>query len=128
MLSSLGEMPMKIPQKLHFVPSDLLEYPVINYFQYRNDGILEDIPLTPKVIKAYLPYYKKDPRKIFTPAPLPLKIHFSKPIERSWLKECVGAATSPYVPIIPEVLKGEKFEPVRKMIMICMISYTLFRN
>ena len=105
---------MRIP---HFVPSDLLEYPVINYFQYRNDGFLEDIQLTPEIINSYLPYYNKDPRKIFTSTSIPLKIRWSKTIERSWFKESVGTVTSPYIPIINDVLKSSKFNPIKKMII-----------
>jgi len=47
------------------VPSDLLEYPIISYFQYRNQGHLDDIPLTDALIKKYSAYRNK-PRTFFT--------------------------------------------------------------
>ncbi len=116
MLSSLIEMSKRIPQKIHFVPSDLLEYPVINYFQYRNNGFLDDIKLTPKVVNAYLRFYKRDPRKLFTPASKPIKIQWSKAIERGSYHQSVGTLTSPYVPIVNEVFNNPKFDSVKKMI------------
>jgi predicted esterase len=117
MLSSLSEMSLKISQKIPFVPSDLLEYPVINYFQYRNNGFLDDIQLTPRVVNAYLPFYKKDPRKIFTPAPKVLKIHWSKAKERGLFRESIGTLTSPYTPVVNDVFNEPKFDPVKNMII-----------
>ena len=119
MLTALKEISMKFPQKIHFVPSDLLEYPVINYFQYRNNGeFLEDIQLTSKIVKAYLRYYKKDPRKIFTPTSKKnLNIRWSKAVEWGFFLQSIGTLVSPYVPIVNEAFKDFKFEPVKKMII-----------
>jgi len=113
------EKGMRIQQKIHFVPSDLLEYPVINYFQYRNNGFLNDIELTPKVVKKYLSFYKKDPRKIFTPASKPIKIQWSKSIERGSYHQSIGTLNSPYIPIVNDVLNDLKFDSVKKMIIHC---------
>jgi pimeloyl-ACP methyl ester carboxylesterase len=119
MLTSLKEISMKFPQKIHFVPSDLLEYPVINYFQYRNNGgFLDDIQLTPNVVNAYLRYYKKDPRTIFTPSSKKkFSIRWSKAVERGLFLQSIGTLISPYVPIVNEAFKDSKFEPVKKMVI-----------
>ena len=119
MLTSLKEKSMKFPQRIHFVPSDLLEYPIINYFLYRNNGgFLNDIHVTPEVVRAYLQYYKKDPRKIFTPqSKKAIKMQWSSEIERGLFLQSIGTLTSPFVPIVDEVFKDSKFEPVKRMII-----------
>ncbi|PWI46741.1 hypothetical protein CEE45_15240 [Candidatus Heimdallarchaeota archaeon B3_Heim] len=103
---------------LHVVPSDLLEYPVINYFQYRNNGYLEDFQLTNNLIQKYLPYHKKDPRLLFTLDPqIESNIIWNDCVERGMFCESIGSAHSPYRPKSDAIFCDPKFDPLKQLIV-----------
>ncbi len=105
-------------ETFQIVPSDLLEYPVISYFQYRNNGYLEDFLLNDSLIQEYLPFYKKNPRKIFT-----LKnsndreILWKDTVKRGLFHESIGSVYTPYQPISNEVFNDSKFDPLKQIII-----------
>ncbi|MFX0207848.1 MAG: hypothetical protein ACFFDT_17805, partial [Candidatus Hodarchaeota archaeon] len=47
------------------VPSDLVEYPIINYYKFRNRGKVTDTDLSQSFISIYGRYYQKNPRNFF---------------------------------------------------------------
>lgn len=99
------------------VPSDLVEYPIINYFKYRNKGKLEDKDLSPSLISVYTKYYLKDPRKFFLKdfKPQSINIEWSKPVPRSKFLRSTGQLTSPFQALSP-ILQDSKFGPVSRML------------
>ncbi|MHA2173986.1 MAG: alpha/beta fold hydrolase [Candidatus Hodarchaeales archaeon] len=98
-----------------FVPSDLLEYPVINYFRYRNNGSVTDIKITPKIAKKYLIHYKKDPRLIYGIPKKKIKINWSKSVKNTGIYHSTGIASTTYRPLVSKVLKHTKFDPLSKI-------------
>ncbi len=108
----------RLVKTIHFVPSDLLEYPVINYFQYRNNGYIEDFQPTQNLIQKYLPYYKKNPRTFFA---LDTKIEntiiWKDSVKRGMFCESIGSAYSPYQPKSGVLFSDSKFDPIKQLIV-----------
>ncbi len=95
------------------VPSDLVELTAINYFKHRNRGVTSDVTLTNKLIKSYLPFFKRDPRKFFL-------YDWNEPKgEFSWTSEVTkfpyrysfGWIGTSYTPISP-IFEDKRFNPV----------------
>jgi hypothetical protein len=108
-------MRSKLMDSIQFVPSDLLEYPTISYFQYRNDGQFQDIELTPEIISNYLNFYKKDPRKIFNIPKERLEIHWTRKIKRGFFQHSIGSSVSTYEPLSEVILEDCKCQPIKNL-------------
>jgi hypothetical protein len=115
MLTYIKKLHLKIADSVHFVPTDLLEYPTISYFQYRNNGDFQDFQVSPKMIDKYLPYYKKNPREIFHISNDDLEIHWTEKSKRGFFHHSIGSAISPYKPISPSILENCKCNPIRNL-------------
>ena len=99
------------------VPSDLLEYPIINYFKYRNKGKLSDEALSPTLISPYTRYYRKNPRVFFNKnfKKQLLDMKWSKPYVRGPFFRSTGQIISPYQPL-SSILQESKYHPVLHLI------------
>jgi hypothetical protein len=98
------------------VPSDLVEYPIINYFKYRNRGKIIDKDLSQSFISVYTKYYRKDPRKIFLEnfRSKLISIKWSKPVSRGKIIQSIGHTSSSYQPLSP-VFQDHKYYPVSRI-------------
>jgi len=99
------------------VPTDLLEFPAINYFKYRNRGEVNDFNISKEFIKTYTPYYGKDPRKFFhlnSSSNIP-ETNWTKEKERGSFIHSTGYSQTLYKPLSP-ILQSKKFNPVLRMI------------
>ena len=114
---SKGEIMFSLKNRLRL--TDLLEYPTIIYFQYRNNGYFQDFALTPQIIESYLQFYRKDPRKIFNISKLALDLHWTKKIKRGFFHHSIGSALSPYEPISSSVLADGKYDSVKNLYVHC---------
>ncbi|MHA2108222.1 MAG: hypothetical protein ACW99R_10990 [Candidatus Hodarchaeales archaeon] len=105
-------------ETIHLVPSDLLEYPVISYFQYRNNGYLEDFEPTKELIQQYLPYQHKNPRLFFTLGSKGEKdIIWKDSVGRGLFREAIGSAYSPYRPKSEAIFSNSKFDPLKQLVV-----------
>ncbi|MHA2224306.1 MAG: hypothetical protein ACXAC8_03840 [Candidatus Hodarchaeales archaeon] len=99
------------------VQSDLLEYPTITFFQYRNRGQIEDFKLSKFVLSSYTNFFRKNPRNFFL-----LDNSFAKK-ELKWKKaqrrgifyRSTDFFKSPYRPLSP-ILREPKYQPVHSII------------
>ena len=99
---------IKIQGFPQLVPSDLIEYPVISYFQYRNQGDLDDIPLTSHLIKKYSKYRSK-PRTFFTYGKkISTEIEYNSLDRRGVFHHRIYHIPTPYIPI-DSILADPKF-------------------
>lgn len=99
-----------------FVPSDLIEYTIINYFKHRNKGDLIDIDLSSTMITNYMHYYRKDPRKFFIEnLDKKLDMKWSNPIPRGVFFRATGQTTSKFQPLSP-ILQDNKYDPVSHLL------------
>lgn len=99
------------------VPSDLVEFPVINYFKFRNKGNLSDTDLSQSFISRYERYYRKDPRSFFIEN-FKSKLHninWSEDITRGPFFHSTAKLSTPYRPLSP-ILQRAKYRPVLNMI------------
>ncbi|MHA1450852.1 MAG: hypothetical protein ACTSP4_15705, partial [Candidatus Hodarchaeales archaeon] len=96
------------------VPTDLLEYPAITYFQHRNQGQLTDIDITKQLISRYMDYHGKNPRELFMKGYVYRSSvnHWSRPQRNSVFDHSISFSESVYRPIASEVLSGSKYRPV----------------
>ncbi|MFX1284152.1 MAG: hypothetical protein ACFFB5_10875 [Promethearchaeota archaeon] len=100
-----------------FVPSDLVEYPIISYFKFRNKGKLIDQELSHSFISTYGRFYRKDPRNFFI-KDFKSSLHdikWGKSISRGPFLHSIAKFRSPYHPLSP-ILKETKYHPVLNMI------------
>ncbi len=108
----------QLVRTLHVVPSDLLEYPVINYFQYRNNGYLEDLLLTDNLIQKYLYLHEKKPRSLFSlDSKAKRRILWKKGVDRGLFCESIGSAYTPYKPISEAIFTDSKFDPIKQLVI-----------
>jgi pimeloyl-ACP methyl ester carboxylesterase len=99
------------------VPTDLLEFPAINYFKYRNRGDIDDFDISSNVLQTYRPFYGRNPREFFHFNESP---NFSKMI---WTKKrkvgaffhSTGLIRTSYEPLSP-ILHDKKYLPVFQLI------------
>ena len=99
------------------VPSDLVEYPIINYFKFRNKGKIEDKDLSHSFISIYKKYFRKDPRRFFLEKfkLKPISLNWSKPVPRGKFIQYIGQTTSSYQPLSP-LFQDHKYYPVSQML------------
>ncbi|MFX1516466.1 MAG: hypothetical protein ACFFC6_09155 [Promethearchaeota archaeon] len=99
------------------VPSDLVEYPIINYFKYRNRGKIRDNELTQAFVSVYTQYYRKNPRNFFLENfnLQSININWSEPISRGKFQHSIGHTTSSYQPLSP-LFQDDKYHPVSRML------------
>ncbi|MFW9904756.1 MAG: hypothetical protein ACFFFH_10520 [Candidatus Thorarchaeota archaeon] len=99
------------------VPSDLVEYPIINYFKFRNRGKIIDKDLSHSLISVYTKYYRKDPRKFFLEnfKLKTISIKWSKPIPHRKFVQSTGQTKSSYKPLSP-LFQDHKYFPVSHML------------
>ena len=108
----------RLVKTIHVVPSDLLEYPVISYFQYRNNGYLDDFQLTDDLIQKYLDHHKKDPRLLFTlDSKIKSTIIWKDSVKRGLFCEAIGSAYSPYRPKSDAIFSDSKFDPIKQLVV-----------
>jgi esterase/lipase len=99
------------------VPSDLVEYPIINYFKFRNKGKIRDEDLSHSFISLYTKYYRKDPRKFFLEKfkPKLIKVNWSKSVTCGKFIRSTGQTRSSYRPLSP-LFQDQKYFPVSRML------------
>ncbi|MFX0124445.1 MAG: hypothetical protein ACFFAE_12455 [Candidatus Hodarchaeota archaeon] len=100
-----------------FVPSDLVEYPIINYFKYRNKGKIKDKDLSSSLISAYTKYYRRDPRSFFLEKfkPYSIDIKWNRPVSLGKFLRFTGQLPSPFRPL-SLILNEEKYHPNLRII------------
>ncbi|UCG01250.1 MAG: hypothetical protein JSW11_16740 [Candidatus Heimdallarchaeota archaeon] len=100
-----------------FVPSDLIEYPIINYFKYRNKGKIKDKDLSSSFISEYTQYYRKDPRDFFLEnfKPKTFDIKWNNPVFRGKFHRSTGQLLSPFQPL-SSILQEQKYYPNLNMV------------
>ncbi|MHA1226037.1 MAG: alpha/beta hydrolase [Candidatus Hodarchaeales archaeon] len=95
-----------------FVPTDLLEYPLINYFQYRNRGKLNDLALNKTLVEQYNAYRSRPKEFFIKGMDLPLKkFKWSRTDAINYFTRKTGESETPYKPLVNGVLKNSKFYP-----------------
>ena len=94
-----------------------MEYPIINYFKFRNSGKLTDTNIDKSFISKYGRYYRKDPRTFFIGdfKPKYHEIKWNKSISRGPFLHSISQIPSPYQPLSP-ILQKTKYDPVLNMI------------
>lgn len=99
------------------VPSDLVEYPIINYFKYRNRGKLRDQELIQSFLSVYTQYYRQNPRNFFLENfnCHSINIKWNKSIPRGKFLQSTGQTTSSYRPLTP-LFQDNKYHPVSRML------------
>ncbi|MHA1976650.1 MAG: hypothetical protein ACW98F_17415 [Candidatus Hodarchaeales archaeon] len=108
----------RLAETIQVVPSDLLEYPVISYFQYRNNGYLDDFQLTEDLIQKYLKYQKGDPRSLYTyDSKIKNPIIWKDSVKRGLFREAIGSAYSPYHPKSEAIFNDSKFDPIKQIVV-----------
>ncbi|MFX1506266.1 MAG: hypothetical protein ACFFDC_09130 [Promethearchaeota archaeon] len=99
------------------VPSDLVEYLIINYFKFRNKGKIIDKDISYSFISTYNKYYRRDPRKFFLEnfKPKSININWSKPISHGKFIQSIGQTISSYQPLSP-LFQDRKYFPVSRLL------------
>ncbi|MFX0171106.1 MAG: hypothetical protein ACFE9L_04230 [Candidatus Hodarchaeota archaeon] len=98
------------------MPSDLLDIPVICYFQHRNRGQLQDIEITSQMIQKYSKFYRKNPRRFFqiNLSQNLLEITWTKARQKGSFLYSLGIKQTPYRAITP-IIGETKHSPVHLM-------------
>lgn len=104
--------------------TDLIEYPLIQFYSHRNQGEISDLNLSPSNLDKYMKYYLKDPRNLFLENlhPLTNGFNWTKEIPRGKFFHSIGTQKTPFKPILKTVFKHEKFDPT-----LCMVTH-LYRH
>ncbi len=99
------------------VPSDLVEYPIINYLKYRNKGKIKDEDLSSSLISRYTQYYRRDPRDFFLEdfKADSFDIKWNKPVSVGRFLRFSGQIPSPFRPL-SLILQQQKYHRNLRMI------------
>jgi pimeloyl-ACP methyl ester carboxylesterase len=100
------------------VPTDLLEFPAINYFKYRNRGDIDDFEISNEVLDTYLSFYGRNPRDFFhfKDSPIFSETNWTKKRKVGTFIHSTGLVHTSYKPISP-ILHDKKYTPVFQLIM-----------